>query len=59
MKLAAAPISWSVCEVPGWGAHVTSDRVLAEAKALGFHALESRPPGFFEESLDYVGAHVA
>lgn len=46
MKLAAAPISWGVCEVPGWGAQVTSDRVLAEAASLGFHAMESGPPGF-------------
>jgi inosose dehydratase len=46
MKLAAAPISWGVCEVPGWGAQVTSDRVLADAAALGFHAMEAGPPGF-------------
>lgn len=46
MKLAAAPISWGVCEVPGWGAQVSSDRVLADAAALGFHAIESGPPGF-------------
>jgi inosose dehydratase len=46
MKVAAAPISWGVCEVPGWGAQVPSARVLREAAALGFRAIESGPPGF-------------
>jgi inosose dehydratase len=46
MKLAAAPISWGVCEVPGWGAQVSIDRVLSDAVALGMHAMESGPPGF-------------
>src|SRR2546428_11088788 len=46
MKLAAAPISWGVCEVPGWGAQVSNARVLNDAAALGFRAIEAGPPGF-------------
>src|SRR2546428_258080 len=45
MKLAAAPISWGVCEVPGWGAQVSNARVLSDAAALGFRAIEAGPPG--------------
>jgi inosose dehydratase len=46
MKLAAAPISWGVCEVPDWGLQLAPDRVLADMRALGLHATEAGPPGF-------------
>jgi inosose dehydratase len=46
MKLAGAPISWGVCEVPDWGLQLAPDRVLADMRALGVHATEAGPPGF-------------
>ncbi|MDQ2911679.1 MAG: TIM barrel protein [Chloroflexota bacterium] len=46
MKLAAAPISWGVCEVPNWGLQLAPDRVLSDMRALGMHATEAGPPGF-------------
>jgi inosose dehydratase len=46
MKLAAAPISWGVCEVPDWGLQLAPDRVLDDMRALGVHATEAGPPGF-------------
>ena len=45
-KIAAAPISWGVCEVPGWGTQLPADRVLDDAARLGFRAIEAGPPGF-------------
>jgi inosose dehydratase len=45
-KLAGAPISWGVCEVPDWGLQLAPDRVLADMRALGLHATEAGPPGF-------------
>ena len=39
-RLAAAPISWGICEVPGWGAQMPPDRVLAEMRDLGVRATE-------------------
>ena len=39
-RLAGAPISWGVCEVPGWGRQVPPERVLAEMAALGLKATE-------------------
>ncbi|MEP7003761.1 MAG: TIM barrel protein [Chloroflexota bacterium] len=45
-KIAAAPISWGVSEVPGWGVQLAPDRVLADAARLGFTAVEAGPPGF-------------
>jgi len=46
MKLAAAPISWGVCEVPGWGVQLDPGRVLSEMRTLGMNATESGPLGF-------------
>ena len=42
-RVAAAPISWGVCEVPGWGLMLPPERVLAEMEALGFRATELGP----------------
>lgn len=46
MRLAAAPISWGVCEVPGWGFQIERDAVLDDAARLGLRDIEAGPPGF-------------
>jgi inosose dehydratase len=46
MKIAGAPISWGVCEVPGWGFQLAPDRVLAEMRDVGMSATELGPEGF-------------
>jgi inosose dehydratase len=48
--LAGAPISWGVCEVPGWGRQLEPERVLAEMASLGLAATELGPVGYL--SLD-------
>jgi inosose dehydratase len=45
-RLAAAPISWGVCEVPGWGLQLPPGRVLSEMAQLGFTATELGPQGW-------------
>jgi inosose dehydratase len=45
-RVAAAPISWGVCEVPGWGFQLPPERVLPEIAALGFEATELGPIGW-------------
>ena len=45
-RLAAAPISWGVCEVPGWGLQLAPERVLAEMAQLGLTATELGPQGW-------------
>jgi inosose dehydratase len=45
-RLAAGPISWGVCEVPGWGLQLTPDRVLSEMADLGITATELGPLGW-------------
>ncbi|WP_280304169.1 TIM barrel protein [Nocardia abscessus] len=46
LRLAAAPISWGVCEVPGWGHVLDARTVLSEMAALGLFATELGPPGY-------------
>ncbi|MFG1851054.1 TIM barrel protein [Actinomadura geliboluensis] len=45
-RVAGAPISWGVCEVPGWGHQLAPARVLAEMRDLGLAAAEFGPDGF-------------
>lgn len=45
-KIAGAPISWGVCEVPGWGYQLGPKRVLREMREVGLVATELGPEGF-------------
>ena len=45
-RIASAPISWGICEVPDWGHMLPTDRVLAEMTGLGISATEYGAPGF-------------
>jgi inosose dehydratase len=45
-RVAGAPISWGVCEVPGWGYQLPAERVLAEMYAVGLTATEFGPAGY-------------
>jgi inosose dehydratase len=45
-RLAGAPISWGVCEVPGWGYQLPVEQVLREMRAVGLSATEFGPDGF-------------
>lgn len=60
-RLAGAPISWGVCEVPGWGLALPAERVLREMSEVGIVALEMGPEGFLpsdpSELSDLVSAH--
>ena len=45
-RIASAPISWGICEVPGWGQMLPTERVLTEMTSLGITATEYGAPGF-------------
>lgn len=45
-RLAAAPITWGVCELPDWGEVPSPSRVLDEMAAAGFAGTELGSPGF-------------
>lgn len=57
MKIAGAPISWGVCEVPGWGYQLPAERVLREMREVGLTATEFGPDGFLpsDELLETAG----
>ncbi len=61
VRIAGAPISWGVCEVPGWGYQMEADRVLSEAADLGLTAVEAGPDGFLprepEETAELLSSH--
>ena len=45
-QIAGAPISWGVCEVPGWGYQLEPELVLAQMRELGLTATEFGPDTF-------------
>lgn len=58
-RVASAPISWGICEVPGWGAMLPTPRVLQEMADLGMPATELGAPGFLPDSAAEVGSTLA
>lgn len=58
-RLAAAPISWGVCEVPGWGLQLPPSRVLAEMASLGLSATELGPVGYLPLDPSALRAQLA
>ena len=48
-RVAGAPISWGVCEVPGWGHQLEVKRVLTEMREVGLTATEFGPDGFLPD----------
>jgi inosose dehydratase len=60
-RVAGAPISWGVIEVPDWGYQMPADRVLREAASLGLTAMEAGPEGFLPdgttEVAEVLGGH--
>jgi inosose dehydratase len=58
-KLAGAPISWGVCEVPGWGRTLRPERVLAEMASLGLSATEMGPVGYLPRDTEQLRALLA
>lgn len=55
-RVAAAPISWGVCEAPGWGYEMAADRVLAEMRELGLRTTELGPTGYLGPDGDAARA---
>jgi inosose dehydratase len=45
-RIAGAPISWGVIEIPDWGYQMPADRLLREAASIGLEAMEAGPEGF-------------
>jgi len=48
-RVAGAPISWGVCEVPGWGWQFDPATVLSQMQEVGLVATEFGPEGFLPD----------
>lgn len=59
IRVAGAPISWGVCEVPGWGHQMKPERVLDEMAAAGLAATEFGPDGFLPQDPEARSALLA
>ena len=59
IKIAGAPISWGVCEVPGWGFQLEPERVLTEMRGVGITATELGPEGFLPTDTDELKSVLA
>jgi len=51
-RLSGAPVSWGVCEVPGWGVELPPDRVLREMREVGLRATELGADGYLPSEPD-------
>ncbi|MGP3921361.1 TIM barrel protein [Nonomuraea sp. 10N515B] len=58
-RVAGAPISWGVCEVPGWGHQLEPETVLSQMRALGLAATEFGPDGFLPDDPQAKAATLA
>lgn len=56
IRIGAGPISWGVCEVPGWGTMLAVERVLTEMASLGVTGTELGAPGFLPRRPDDLRA---
>ncbi len=57
-RIAAAPISWGVSEVSGWGHQLPADQVLREMADLGIAATEFGPDGFLPDDPHVRSAYL-
>ena len=55
-RVASAPISWGICEVPGWGKMLPTERVLSEMSQLGLAGTELGAPGFLPTRPEEITA---
>ena len=58
-RIAGAPISWGVCEVPDWGYQLAPSRVLDEMRQVGLAATELGPEGFLPADPDQMAGVLA
>jgi inosose dehydratase len=58
-RIAGAPISWGVCEVPGWGYQMPADQVLHQMSEIGLSATELGPDGFLPAHPDELAMTLA
>ena len=59
VRIAGAPVSWGVIEIPDWGYQMPADRVLREAASVGLKAMEAGTEVFLPQDPDGVSDTLA
>lgn len=59
IRLGTAPITWGVCEIPGWGEELPYRRVLAEMQQAGYEGTELGPWGYLPTDPDVLRRELA
>jgi inosose dehydratase len=59
LRIGNAPISWGVCEIPGWGSQLPYERVLDEIRDAGFEGTELGPWGYLPTAPATLAAALA
>ncbi len=59
VMLGNAPITWGVCEIPGWGPQLPYERVLDEMQAAGYEGTELGPWGYLPTDPDLLSRVLA
>ena len=59
IRLGTAPITWGVCEIPGWGEEHPYRRVLAEMQQAGYEGTELGPWGYLPTDPDVLRRELA
>jgi inosose dehydratase len=59
VRVAGAPISWGIIEIPDWGYQISVERVLREAASVGLDAMEAGPEGFLPQDPDEMSRALA
>lgn len=58
-RIAGAPITWGVSELPDWGHRMPPERVLREAAGLGLAGMELGPRGYLPERPEQLSGLLA
>jgi inosose dehydratase len=58
-RIAGAPATWGICEVPGWGFQLSAERVLSDMQQIGLTHTELGPDEFLPRDPDQLKRFLA
>ena len=58
-RIAGAPATWGICEVPGWGFQLSAERVLSDMQQIGLTYTELGPDDFLPRDPDQLKKFLA
>lgn len=59
MRVGTAPITWGICEIPGWGPQLPYGQVLDEMAKAGYEGTELGPAGYLPQDAGRLREELA